>query len=117
MKYEAIRKQGLIVMISRHWKGIAKPGQADNYIKHLTNDTFPKLSEIEGFIGASILTRPVDEGTEFLIVTEWESIEAIKAFAGEPPDVAVVPPVVQAMMLEYNEKVRHYEVVETYTAE
>jgi len=102
-------------MISRHWKGIAKPGQADTYIKHLKTDTFPKLYEIEGFISASILTRAVDAGTEFLIVTEWESIEAIKAFAGVKADVAVVPPVVQAMMVEYDEKVRHYEVAETYT--
>lgn len=101
-------------MISRHWTGIAKPGRADDYINHLRTDTFPKLSGIDGFIRASILTRPVDEGAEFLIVTEWGSIEAIKAFAGEPPDVAVVPEVVQSMMVEYDEKVRHYEVEETY---
>ena len=69
-------------MISRHWQGIAKPGEADKYIYHLKTDTFPKLSEIAGFVSASILTRGVDQGTEFLIVTEWESIEAIKAFAG-----------------------------------
>jgi len=103
-------------MISRHWKGVAKPGQADNYIKHLKNDTFPKLSEIDGFISASILKRPVEQGTAFLIVTEWESIDAIKAFAGELPDVAVVPPVVQAMMIDYDRSVRHYEVAETYTS-
>jgi len=104
-------------MISRHWKGIAKPGEAENYIHHLKTDTFPKLSEIDGFISASILTRPVDQGPEFLIVTEWESIEAIKAFAGEEADVAVVPQVVQDMMIDYDRNVRHYEVVETYTPE
>jgi len=103
-------------MISRHWKGVAKPGQADNYIKHLKNDTFPKLSEIDGFISASILQRPVEQGTALLLVTEWESIDAMKAFAGELPDVAVVPPVVQAMMIDYDRSVRHYEVAETYTS-
>jgi len=102
-------------VISRHWKGVAKPGQADNYIRHLRTDTFPKLSGIDGFVRASILTRPVDEGTEFLIVTEWESIDSIKAFAGEQADVAVVPPVVQAMMIDYDRTVRHYEVAETHT--
>lgn len=102
-------------MISRHWKGIARPGEGDNYIHHLRIDTFPKLSEIEGFISASILKRPVDQGTEFLIVTVWESVEAIKAFAGEKADVAVVPEVVQAMMVDYDRNVRQYEIADSYT--
>ena len=67
-------------MISRHWKGIAKPGEADNYIEHLRTDTFPKLSKINGFISASILKRTVRQGTEFLIITVWESIESIEKF-------------------------------------
>jgi heme-degrading monooxygenase HmoA len=99
-------------MISRHWTGIAKPGETDNYINHLRTDTFPKLSGIQGFLGASILKRAVARGTEFLVVTEWESIEAIESFAGEAADVAVVPAVVQAMMVEYDRKARHYEVIE-----
>ena len=99
-------------MISRHWKGIAKPGEADNYIEHLRTDTFPKLSKINGFISASILRRTVEQGTEFLIITVWESIEAIERFAGATADVAVVPESVQAMMIEYDRIVSHYEVVE-----
>lgn len=70
-------------MISRHWKGIAKHEKADSYMDHLKNDTFPKLSKIGGFIEASILSRPVEQGTEFLIITVWESMEAIRDFAGE----------------------------------
>jgi heme-degrading monooxygenase HmoA len=100
-------------MISRHWKGIAKPGQADNYRSHLKNDTFPKLSAIEGFVRACILTRVLDQGTEFLIITVWQSMEAIERFAGVPADMAVVPPVVQAMMVEYDRKVIHYDVADT----
>jgi hypothetical protein len=45
-------------VISRHWKGIAKPGQAEAYVQHLKTDTFPKLSRIPGFIRASILSPP-----------------------------------------------------------
>lgn len=99
-------------MISRHWKGIARPGDADNYIEHLRTDTFPKLAKIKGFISASILRRPVEQGTEFLIITVWESIESIERFAGAAADIAVVPESVQAMMIEYDRNVRHYEVVE-----
>ncbi len=101
--------------ISRHWKGIAKLEEADHYIHHLRSDTFPELARIERFIKASILKRPVGEGTEFLIVTTWRSIEAIRKFAGESAGTAVVPPSVQAMMVEYDREVTHYEIVEEYS--
>jgi heme-degrading monooxygenase HmoA len=104
-------------MISRHWKGIAKSGQADTYITHLKTDTFPKLSQIDGFLSASILKRTVPQGTEFLIVTVWESMEAIRRFAGPNAEVSVVPEVVQAMMVEYDRNVCHFEVVQTFATE
>lgn len=96
-------------MISRHWKGIAKTEEAGNYIKHLKEDTFPKLSGLKGFIKASILKREAEKGTEFLIITEWDSIEAIKSFAGENLQNAVVPDVVKLIMLDYDKIVSHYE--------
>jgi len=63
------------------------------------------------------MRRPTDDGVEFLIVTAWESIEAIKQFAGETAEVAVVPPAVQAMMVSYDKEVVHYEVAATYQPE
>ena len=104
-----------MMTISRHWKGVAKPEEADHYIHHLRNDTFPQLARIEGFIKASVLRRSIREGTEFLVVTTWESIEAIRQFAGEPAQTAVVPPEVQAMMVKYDKEVTHYEIVEEYS--
>lgn len=101
--------------ISRYWRGIAKLEQADHYIQHLRSETFPGLANIEGFIKASILRRCIGEGVEFLIVTTWQSIEAIRRFAGESASTAVVPPSVQAMMVEYDREVSHYEVVEEYS--
>ena len=101
--------------ISRHWRGIAKPEEAENYIHHLRNETFPELARIEGFIKASILNRPIREGMEFLIVTTWQSMEAIRKFAGESASTAVVPPSVQAMMFEYDKEVAHYEILEEYS--
>jgi len=103
------------MMISRHWRGVAKPGEADHYIHHLRNDTFPKLAKIDGFIKASILKRSTAEGTEFLIVTAWRSLEAIRQFAGAAAETAVVPPEVQAMMVEYDREVAHFEIVEDYS--
>ena len=82
----------------------------ENYIRHLRRETFPQLSTIEGFVEATILRRTVDRGIEFLIVTVWDSMEAIKQFAGESASVAVVPPAVQAMMVEFDRDVVHYTV-------
>jgi hypothetical protein len=50
------------MIISRNWRGIARPEEADNYIAHLQQDTFPKLSTIDGFLSASILQRSTAEG-------------------------------------------------------
>jgi heme-degrading monooxygenase HmoA len=101
-------------MISRHWKGIARPGYAEAYVQHLRHDTFPGLARIPGFVRASILRRIVDAGTEFQVVTVWDSLEAIKAFAGEDPEIAVVPAAVRAMLATYDERVVHYEIADSF---
>ena len=98
-------------MIERHWKGIAKREKANDYIAHLQNDTFKKLGTIHGFVSATILKRELKDAVEFLIITKWETLEAIKQFAGAEVDAAVVPKLVQDMMLKYDNNVSHYEVV------
>jgi heme-degrading monooxygenase HmoA len=104
-------------MISRHWRGVARVAEADNYVRHLQHDTFPQLSRILGFVSASILRRPAASGVEFLVVTTWQSMDAIRQFAGDAPEVAVVPPAVLAMMVEHDATVAHYQIVETYRPE
>jgi heme-degrading monooxygenase HmoA len=101
-----------VSMISRQWRGLAKAAHAQAYVEHLRRNTFPQLRKIPGFVDASILRRKVDQGVEFLIVTRWRSMAAIAQFAGRDPEVAVVPENVQAMMVEYDRSVRHYEAVE-----
>jgi len=98
-------------VISRHWRGVSKRERAEAYTAHLQAETFPALTKIPGFVRASILKREVDRGTEFEIVTVWKSREAIRAFAGPDLEAAVVPAVVRDMMVEFDERVRHYEVV------
>jgi heme-degrading monooxygenase HmoA len=97
-------------MIERHWTGIARKDSANEYIAHLRNDTFIEIKKIKGFISASILKRDLSEGVEFLIITKWETLEVIKQFAGEDIEIAVVPKLVQDIMIKYDKKVRHYEV-------
>jgi len=98
-------------VISRHWKGISARDQADAYVSHLKAETFPALRAIPGFVRASILRRTVAKGTEFQVITVWESLDAIRAFSGQDAEVAVVPPVVRDMMVEFEERASHYEIV------
>jgi heme-degrading monooxygenase HmoA len=99
-------------VIARLWRGLARPTHAEAYEEHLRQHTVPALMEIPGFIAASILQRRVEGGVEFLIVTRWASMEAIKGFAGSDAEAAVVPAEVQAMMIEYDRRVKHFEVVD-----
>lgn len=98
-------------MISRHWTGIARRDRAEAYVAHLQTETFPTLRTLAGFRKASILRRAVESGVEFLIVTDWESLDAIRAFAGDDVESAVVPAAAQAMMVSFDRAVRHYDVL------
>jgi heme-degrading monooxygenase HmoA len=98
-------------LILRQWKGVAKPGQADAYIAHLERETFPALTRLAGFVHAGILRRELEDGTEFQIQTIWRSIDAIKAFAGDDVEAAVVPPAAQALLVRYDRRAVHYEIV------
>ena len=101
-------------MIARSWRGLVKTEEADKYIRHLQNDTFPQLSRISGFVSASVWRRPTARGVEFIVVTTWQSIDAIRRFAGEQADLAVVPPTARAMMVKYDTTVAHYEIAATF---
>lgn len=100
-------------MISRHWRGVVKREEADNYIDHLKSDTLPKLTSLSGFVRATILRREITSGIEFQVITVWNSVTAIQAFAGVDAEMAVVPPVAQAMMVEFDRRATHYEIVHT----
>ena len=99
-------------MISRQWRCLARPDRAEEYITHLRTETIPALRNIRGFIDASISSRSLEPGVEFLVVTRWESLEAITAFAGTDAEAAVVPAHAAAMMIEYDRRARHFEVVQ-----
>jgi hypothetical protein len=99
-------------MISRQWRGLAKPECAQAYVEHLQAETFPAIRKLPGLVSASILRRAVPEGVEFLIVTQWASLASIRGFAGSNAETAVVPEKAAAMMIDYDRVVRHYEVIE-----
>jgi heme-degrading monooxygenase HmoA len=99
-------------MIARHWRGLVKRERAAAYVEHLQSETLPQLVQLAGFQDAKVLRRDLPQGVEFLVVTIWESLDAIRAFAGNDVETAVVPPKARDMMIEYDRTARHYEVVD-----
>lgn len=97
-------------MIARLWRGVAVAGNADAYQRHATQTVFPSLRAISGHRGVFLLKRTVGGRTEFLALTLWDSLDAIRAFAGDDPETAVVEPEARAVLAEFDDFVRHYEV-------
>jgi heme-degrading monooxygenase HmoA len=99
-------------MIFRISTGKARTtADADSYAKFLETSVFPELLKISGHRGAYLLRRTVDSGEEMMIVTMWDSLDAIHSFAGEDVEAAVFEPEAQRLLPEREERVRHYEVV------
>ena len=98
-------------MIARTWRGEAAPDKADAYYRHVTGTVFPEVARLPGHRGGYVLRREAGGAVEFLVVTLWDSMDAVRAFAGADPEIAVVEPAARAVLSSYDERVRHYEVV------
>lgn len=97
--------------ILRLWSGRTNPLDADNYVQHVTTKVFPQLRAIAGHRGAYLLRREVDNLIEFVVLTLWDSMAAVRNFAGNNPDQAVVQPAAQAVLESFDETVRHFEIL------
>ena len=86
--------------------------RAADYIQHATTVVFSKVRAIEGHRGEYLLRREVEGGIELVVLTLWESMEAVRRFAGPEPDKAVVEPEAQAILTSFDECVTHFEVVD-----
>lgn len=103
-------------MIARSWTAEASPDGARRYVQHFRQKVLPVISAIEGQRGAYVLERSLseDEGAEIVelrIITLWESMDAVRKFAGDDPDVAVVTAEARAILSRFDEQVAHYEVI------
>ena len=97
-------------MIARLWRGQATNAKADAYFRHVTGTVFPSLKDLAGHRGAWLLRREVDGQTEFLALTLWESLDSIRAFAGDDIATAIVEPEARAVLADFDDFARHYEV-------
>lgn len=97
-------------MIARLWSAQTTPALSHAYLHHFEHAVQPQLRSLNGFLGATVSTRPVAGAVEILVTTYWASLAAIDAFAGADSGVAVVAAEAAALLTEFDKRVRHYEV-------
>lgn len=100
-------------MIIREWRGRAAIEHAAAYPAHFRNSVVPDLKNIAGFLGAQLSQRHVNGKIEFLVLSRWSSMEAIEVFAGSDLSKAVVEPGAVAALVDFDDIVQHYEIIET----
>jgi hypothetical protein len=101
-------------MVSRIWRGWTTPENADTYETLLKAEVFTGIIQrgITGFRGIDLLRRELDTTVEFVTIMWFDSILAVRTFAGEDYELAVVPAQARQLLLRFDERSAHYEVRE-----
>jgi heme-degrading monooxygenase HmoA len=99
-------------MISRIWHGWTTPGNADKYEALLKEEIFVGIQnrDIPGFKGIQLLRRDIGEEVEFVTIMVFDSLDAVREFAGEDYEAAVVPEKARAVLSHFDERSQHYEI-------
>lgn len=98
-------------MISRFWRGWTTAANADAYETLLRTKILPGIHRVKGYRGAYLLRRNIPDGVEFATLTLWESLDAIRAFAGEDYEVAVILPEARKLLSRFDERSLHFETI------
>jgi mannose-6-phosphate isomerase-like protein (cupin superfamily) len=98
-------------VIARRWRGWADgPANADAYVAHFEGAVRPRLEATDGFVVATLERVEGDGGRiELVVITRWASMDAIRAFAGDDVDVAVVEPEARELLDDFDARVHHIE--------
>jgi heme-degrading monooxygenase HmoA len=97
-------------MIARHWRGWTKPEDADGYEAFLKQKVLPDLRAIEGYRGGYVLRRDGGDESEFVVVNLFDSLEAVRQFAGPEYTVPVFEPEAKRFLSRIENFATHYEV-------
>jgi len=85
---------------------------ASRYVEHFRGNVLPQLRSIAGFRGALLSRGDRDGEVEFFVQTQWDSMDAVRAFAGDDPTRAMVEPEAVAVLSHFDRIVRHYEIMD-----
>ncbi len=97
-------------MIARHWRGWTEVANADAYEALLRDKVLPDLKEVEGYRGGYVLRSDGPQEVEFVVVNLFDSIDAVKRFAGPDYTVAVFEPEAEKLLARIEPVAMHYEV-------
>ena len=99
-------------MISRIWHGWTTQDNADAYEALLKEEILVGIKDrqIPGYRGIRLLRRDVADGVEFVTILSFDSLAAVRSFAGEDYEAAVVPPKARALLERFDDRSQHYEV-------
>lgn len=100
-------------MITRIWHGRTKAGDADAYLEYIRSAGLEGYKSVPGNISAKILRKIEGDVCHFYTISEWDSTESIKKFAGEEWEKAKYYEEDEKYLLEFEEKVNHYETFES----
>ena len=98
-------------MIARIWTAQTTAARAPAYLEHVRTNVLPALRQVEGYAGATFLKRDDGDAVEIIVTTWWSSLDAIRGFAGENLEEAVVADEAAAVLTRFDRRVRHYELV------
>lgn len=106
-------------MISRIWHGTTTPQNADIYEALLKEEIFIGIKgrNIPGFREIQLFRRKLGDEVEFITVMWFDTLDAVRAFAGDDYEQCVVPPKARAVLSRFDERSQHYEVKERLTAD
>lgn len=101
-------------MISRIWHGWTSPANADAYERLLKREIFDGIvgRAIQGFRNIELLRRQSGGEVEFVTIMWFDSLDAVRVFAGQDYEVAVVPPAARALLARFDARSAHYDVRE-----
>ncbi|MBS1843135.1 MAG: antibiotic biosynthesis monooxygenase [Actinobacteria bacterium] len=94
--------------IGRVWHGWTRPEDAATYDALVTDEVLPGMANLDGFLGAQMMRRDGPDEVEFLVITEWESIDAIKGFAGEDYEKTSIPYDAEQLLSRFDAGPEHY---------
>ena len=97
-------------MIARMWTGWTTPADAEAYERFVHAHVFPHLQTIDGYQGGYILRHDAAEEIEFVVLTLFASLDAVRAFAGPDATVAVIEPEARRLLSRVEPRARHYTV-------
>lgn len=100
-------------MIARIWHGWTTSENADAYEKLLRGEILLEIASrnMPGYKGAELLIRDGGDEVEFITLLRFDTLDAVKIFAGKDYELPVIPPDAKKLLKRFSERSRHYKIV------